>query len=42
MVISIIILDSIFITGLTGSYYGLLTLIFVLPSIFLARKLYVT
>jgi 4-hydroxybenzoate polyprenyltransferase len=42
MVISIIILDSIFITGLTGSYYGLLTLIFVLPSMFLARKLYVT
>ena len=28
MVISIIVLDSVFITGLTGSYYGLLTLIF--------------
>lgn len=42
MVISIIVLDSIFITGLTGSYYGLLTLILALPSIFLARKFYVT
>jgi 4-hydroxybenzoate polyprenyltransferase len=42
MVISIIVLDSIFITGLTGSYYGLLTLILAFPSIFLARKFYVT
>lgn len=42
MVISIIVLDSIFITGLTGSYYGLLTLILALPSFFLARKFYVT
>jgi 4-hydroxybenzoate polyprenyltransferase len=42
MVISIIVLDSIFITGFTGSYYGLLTLILALPSIFLARKFYVT
>lgn len=42
MVISIIVLDSIFITGLTGSNYGLLTLILALPSIFLARKFYVT
>jgi 4-hydroxybenzoate polyprenyltransferase len=42
MVISIIVLDSIFITGLTGSYYGLLTLIFIVPSMLLARKLYVT
>jgi 4-hydroxybenzoate polyprenyltransferase len=42
MVILIICLDSIFITGITGSYYGLLTLLLIPPSMILARKLYVT
>ena len=42
MVISIIILDSIFISGVAGLVYGLLTLSFLLPSILLSRKLYVT
>lgn len=42
MVISIIILDSIFISGVAGLPYGLSTLLFLVPSILLSRKLYVT
>lgn len=42
MVISIIILDSIFVSGVAGLLYGLLTLMFLFPSILLSRKLYVT
>jgi 4-hydroxybenzoate polyprenyltransferase len=42
MVISIIVLDSVFITGLTGSYYGLLTLLLVPAALLSSRKLYVT
>jgi 4-hydroxybenzoate polyprenyltransferase len=42
MVISIIVLDSVFITGLTGSYYGLLTLVLVPAALLSSRKLYVT
>ena len=42
MVISIVILDSIFISGVSGLIYGLLTLLFLFPSILLSRKLYVT
>ena len=42
MVISIIILDSIFISGTAGGLYGLATLLLIVPSILLARKLYVT
>jgi len=42
LVLSIIILDSIFISGTTNIYYGLATLLLIIPSIVLARKLYVT
>ena len=42
MVISIIVLDSVFITGLTGSYYGLLTLVLVPAALLSSRELYVT
>ena len=42
LVLSIIILDSIFISGTTGVYYGMATLLLIIPSILLARKLYVT
>ena len=42
MVISIIILDSIFASGTAGLPYGLLTLLFLLPSVLLSRKFYVT
>ena len=42
MIISIIVLDSIFISGTIGLSYGLLSLILIIPSILLARKLYVT
>jgi 4-hydroxybenzoate polyprenyltransferase len=42
MVISIIVLDSAFITGLTGSYLGCLTLLLLVPSTLIAKKLYVT
>lgn len=42
MVISIIILDSIFVSGVAGLLYGLLTLLFLFPSVILSRKLYVS
>jgi 4-hydroxybenzoate polyprenyltransferase len=42
MVISIVVLDSVFIIGITGSYYGLLTLVFVPVALLSSRKLYVT
>jgi 4-hydroxybenzoate polyprenyltransferase len=42
MVISIIILDSVFISGTAGPLYGLATLLLVAPSVALAKKLYVT
>ena len=42
MILSIIILDSIFLSGLVGIYTGLLVLLLVIPPITLGRKLYVT
>ncbi|MBV9177473.1 MAG: UbiA family prenyltransferase [Nitrososphaeraceae archaeon] len=42
MVISIVVLDSVFIIGLTGSYYGLLTLVLVPVALLSSKKLYVT
>jgi 4-hydroxybenzoate polyprenyltransferase len=42
MVISIIILDSVFVTGTAGLPYGLATLLFIAPAVVLAKKLYVT
>lgn len=42
MVISIIILDSVFVSGTAGLFYGLLTLPFLAPAILLSRKFYVT
>ena len=42
MVISIIILDSVFVTGTAGFVYGIATLVLIAPAIVLARKLYVT
>jgi 4-hydroxybenzoate polyprenyltransferase len=42
MVISIIILDSVFITGTAGLPYGLATLLLIVPAVVLAKKLYVT
>jgi hypothetical protein len=42
MVLSIIVLDSVFVSGTAGLYYGLSTLLLIIPSIVLARKLYVT
>ena len=42
MILSIIILDSIFLSGLVGIYTGLLVLLLVIPPIALGRKLYVT
>jgi 4-hydroxybenzoate polyprenyltransferase len=42
MVISIIILDSVFVTGTAGLPYGLATLLLIAPAVFLAKKLYVT
>jgi 4-hydroxybenzoate polyprenyltransferase len=42
MILSIIILDSVFISGIAGIYYGMATLLLIVPPILLARKLYVT
>ena len=42
MILSIIILDSIFLSGLVGIYTGLVVLLLVIPPIALGRKLYVT
>jgi 4-hydroxybenzoate polyprenyltransferase len=42
MIISIIILDSVFVSGIIGLNYGLATLLLIIPSILLARKLYLT
>jgi 4-hydroxybenzoate polyprenyltransferase len=42
MVLSIIVLDSVFVSGTAGLYYGLATLLLIIPSIVLARELYVT
>jgi 4-hydroxybenzoate polyprenyltransferase len=42
MVLSIIVLDSVFVSGAAGLYYGLATLLLIIPSIVLARELYVT
>jgi 4-hydroxybenzoate polyprenyltransferase len=42
MVISIIIIDSVFVTGTVGLPYGLATLLLVVPAVVLAKKLYVT
>ncbi|MGC1932866.1 MAG: UbiA family prenyltransferase [Candidatus Nitrosopolaris sp.] len=42
LVLSIIVLDSIFVSGTANIYYGLATLLLVIPSMALARKLYVT
>lgn len=42
MVISIIILDSIFVSGVAGLSYGLPILLFLLPAILLSKKFYVT
>jgi 4-hydroxybenzoate polyprenyltransferase len=42
MVISIIILDSVFVSGMAGFSYGMATLVLIAPAILLAKKLYVT
>ena len=42
MIISIIILDSAFVSGIIGLQYGLATLLLIIPSILLARKFYTT
>lgn len=42
MVISIIILDSVFVSGMVGFPYGMATLVLIAPAILLAKKLYVT
>lgn len=42
LVLSIIVLDSIFITAFAGLYFGLVSLAVIAPAIILAKKLYVT
>jgi 4-hydroxybenzoate polyprenyltransferase len=42
MILSIVVLDSIFLSGLIGIYAGFAVLLLVIPTILLGRKLYVT
>lgn len=42
LVLSIVILDSIFITAFAGLFYGIASLVLIVPPIILAKKLYVT
>jgi 4-hydroxybenzoate polyprenyltransferase len=42
LVLSIVILDSVFVTAFAGLYYGAATLAIMAPSVILAKKLYVT
>jgi 4-hydroxybenzoate polyprenyltransferase len=42
MIISIIILDSVFVSGIIGLPYGFATLLLIIPPIILARNLYLT
>lgn len=42
MVISIVVLDSVFVSGTAGLAQGLATLLFIVPAVLLAKKLYVT
>jgi 4-hydroxybenzoate polyprenyltransferase len=42
LVLSIVILDSIFITAFAGLFYGIASLIIIVPAVILAKKLYVT
>jgi hypothetical protein len=42
LVLSVIVLDSIFVSGTANIFYGLTTLLLIIPSVTLARKLYVT
>jgi 4-hydroxybenzoate polyprenyltransferase len=42
LVLSIVILDSIFITAFAGLFYGIASLIIIVPPIILAKKLYIT
>lgn len=42
LVLSIVILDSIFITAFAGPFYGVASLAIMLPAVVLAKKLYVT
>jgi 4-hydroxybenzoate polyprenyltransferase len=42
LVLSIVILGSIFITAFAGLFYGLASLVIIVPAVILAKKLYVT
>lgn len=42
MILSIVVLDSIFLSGLVGIYAGFAVLLLLIPPILLGRKLYVT
>lgn len=42
MVISIVILDSVFVSGTAGLVYGMAALLFIIPAVILAKKMYVT
>jgi 4-hydroxybenzoate polyprenyltransferase len=42
MVISIVILDSVFVAGSTDLFFGLATMLFIIPAVVLGKRMYVT
>ncbi len=42
MIVSIIVLDSVFISGIAGLSYGLATMLFIIPAVVTAKRLYMT
>lgn len=42
MVISIVILDSVFVAGSADLFFGLATMLFIVPAVVLGRRMYVT
>jgi 4-hydroxybenzoate polyprenyltransferase len=42
MIVSIVILDSVFVSGTVGLTFGMATLLFIIPAVVLARRMYVT
>jgi UbiA prenyltransferase family len=42
LILSIIVLDSVFLSGLVGIYAGLAVILLIIPAILLGRRLYVT
>jgi hypothetical protein len=42
MVTSIVILDSVFVAGTADLFFGLATMVFIVPAFVLGKRMYVT